>query len=562
MSLLEEIKIDLTGVADILRNNNLSVPKYQRSYAWKDQNVLDLFQDISTAMVGGSKEYFLGSIVISQKNNERPEVVDGQQRLATITILISAIRDYFFLNKDDKRSASIETDYLVKTELETLERIPRLHLNEADHDFFSKRVLTQPDQKERQTLPAKESHKRIDNAAKIAAEHINKLADVVNEPAKRLIEVVKYVEKNVKVISVRVPDDANAFTIFETLNDRGLPLAISDLLKNYLFHLSGNRLDEVQQRWVSMIGALEAVDSEDMVVTYIRQFWSSQYGLTRERELYKKIKERTTSKQQAIDLASDLNNNSRLYAAILNIRHDVWNDYGATAKEHMATLNDLGMIQIRPLLLAILDKFSVAEVRKSLRLFLSWSVRFLIYGGLGGGALETQYCDRAVEIRKGKIKTARELLAVMKNVVPSDGEFKQAFQNASVSKDYLARYYLRVLENQVIGKTEPELVPNSNEDVVTLEHILPENPSRAWGHVKEEDAKTYYKRIGNLALLTRKINSEIGNKGFNAKIRYYKESSFELTKNLASHVNWGISDIEARQATLAKLAVKAWPNKV
>jgi uncharacterized protein with ParB-like and HNH nuclease domain len=272
--------------------------------------------------------------------------------------LLAAIRDYFYSKNDQTRSHNIEDDYLVKTDLGTLERIPKLQLNEADNDFFLNRILSLPDSASRNISSSKESHKRIDKAGQLSSSHISKLATIYNDQTSPLVQLVKYIDKSAKVILVRVPDDANAFTIFETLNDRGLPLAISDLLKNYLFHLSGDRLDEVQQRWISMIGALEAVDSEDMVVTYIRQFWSSKYGLTRERELYKNIKAKTTSKQQAIDLSTELNTNARYYAAILNSTHEIWNDYGTTTREHMMTLNELGMVQLRPLLLAILAVFS------------------------------------------------------------------------------------------------------------------------------------------------------------------------------------------------------------
>jgi hypothetical protein len=244
------------------------------------------------------------------------------------------------------------------------------------------------------------------------------------------------------------------------------------------------------------------------------------------------------------------------------LSHDFWTEYGTTAKDHMATLNELGMVQIRPLLLAVLNNFTVAEARKALRLMVTWSVRFLIFGGLGGGALESQYCQRAVDIRSGKIGSTKELLNAMKDIVPTDSQFKKAFENATISKDHLARYYLRVLENQVQNKAEPELIPNSNEEIVTLEHILPENPSPAWGNIEPEVAKAYHKRLGNMALLTRRINSDAGNKGFANKQPYYQTSDFELTKSLTMYKKWGIEQIEERQKELAEIASQAWPNKV
>lgn len=561
MSTLSEIKIELQGIGYTLKNNNLAVPKYQRSYAWKEQNVEDLFQDIGSTIAEGSKEYFLGSVVISHMDSDQPEVVDGQQRLATTTILLAAIRDYFSQKKDIQRAFSINSNYLVNTDLSSLEMVPKLQLNEVDHNFYYKKILTEPDDPDRNVAALKDSHKRIEAASKIARSYIKKYAEVTNDPTKRLVELVEFIHQGAKVILVRVPDDANAFTIFETLNDRGLPLAITDLMKNYLFHQSGNKLPQTQYSWIQMTGTLEAVDKEEVIMTFIRHLWSSKYGLTRERELYSKVKDTITSKQGAIDFTQELAKNALLYAAILNNSHDTWNEYGSSAREHMLTLNELGMIQIRPLILAILDEFELAEVRKSLKILVSWSVRFLIYGGLGGGALESQYCQRAFEIRKGIIKSTKDLIEAMK-VVPTDSQFKSAFENAKVSKNYLGRYYLRVLERQFRGEAEPELIPNSNEEIITLEHVLPENPSNDWSITDPETASSYFKRLGNMVLLTRKINSDIGNKGFSFKKPFLENSNFYLTKEISTYHEWGVSQIEERQKALAELAVKAWPNKI
>src|SRR5258705_10199610 len=125
----------------------------------------------------------------------------------------------------------------------------------------------------------------------------------------------------------------------------------------------------------------------------------------------------------------------------------------------MATLNSLGMVQMRPLLLAVLERFSETETRKSLRVLVSWAVRFLIAGGIGGGTLETHYSQRAKEIRDGQIGSAKDLIKAMANIVPSDRQFSDAFAIASSSKPQLARYYLMALERQQAGDANPELVP-------------------------------------------------------------------------------------------------------
>src|SRR5438105_4513400 len=109
---LSQIKIELDGIGHTLSDRELMVPKYQRSYAWEEKHVSALYSDIATAIANREVEYFLGSIVVTHNMTGRPEVVDGQQRLATITILISAIRDYLYSNNDENTADDIERRYL------------------------------------------------------------------------------------------------------------------------------------------------------------------------------------------------------------------------------------------------------------------------------------------------------------------------------------------------------------------------------------------------------------------------------------------------------------------
>ena len=310
-----------------------------------------------------------------------------------------------------------------------------------------------------------------------------------------------------------------------------------------------------------MVSTLEAMDNEEIIVTYIRHFWSSKYGSTREKDLYNEIKKKVRNNAQSLELSTELGDNSKLYSAMVNTSHELWQKYGPTAKEHMNTLNLLRMIQIRPLVLAILSKLSVPETQESLRLMVSWVVRFLIVGGLGGGTLETHYSLRAKEIHEGSITTASQLSQQMKKTIPTDAKFKEAFSTATVSTQYLARYYLRALEKQRRGETHPEFIPIDNTEVVNLEHVLPQNPSATWNYIADEDRVLLCKRIGNLALLTTPINTDAGNDSFQFKKQFYEQSQYLLTKELAAQPLWDKESITKRQTELADLAVKAWPLK-
>lgn len=556
---IDELQIDLEAIGHVLRDNTLAVPLYQRSYAWEEEHVRDLLQDISSALSGAERDYFVGSLVVS-KGQSGLDVVDGQQRLATTVILFAAMRDWFDANGDEPRAQQIESAYLVTRDFKTQEALPKLRLNEVDRDYFGKRVLSPRTSVDREVPATKESHRRIDRAAELAQKHIEHWVETSNEPTVRLTELKDYLDEHVRVIWVRVPDDANAFVIFETLNDRGLELAISDLLKNFLFWMVEDRLPEAQSKWISMLATLEAVQDESIVVEFIRHLWSSKFGSTRERDLYAEIKKKTTSKQAAIDLVKELSESALLYAAILNTDNAFWTRYGPTAKGHMAAMNGLGMVQIRPLLLAVLAKLSVKETKEALRLMVSWGVRFLITGGLGGGTLEKHYADAAQAVRAGSIKTAKQLAKQLGSVVPRDKEFESAVQIARVSKPSLARYYLHVLERQQKGEAQPELVPNANQEEVNLEHILPRSPDATWSTTfSDDEAAAYASRLGNLTLLAVDPNGAAGSESFAAKKSILAASKFVLTKLAARSKQWSPSTIEARQKTLAAIAVKAWP---
>ena len=558
-------------LGNALFTSNLAVPINQRSYKWEKEHVKELLEDLAGAIATHEPEYFLGSIVLTKGGDSgRPQVVDGQQRLATTMILLAAIRDYFHTHDDADRAQDVQRDYLLNRDLEIQEWTPKFTLNEADNEFFRCKVLLAPDAAERVALTAKPidtlpaSHRRISTAAQIAAAHVASIVKLYGktEATPRLLEWIKFIRHGARVIWVTVPDEANAFVMFETLNDRGLDLSKADLLKNYLFGRSQDRIKEVQQRWFSMIGAIENVGGEPLTVKYIRHLWSSMYGPTRDRELFVAIKAKVKSKQAAIDIATELATSASLYAAIVTPSHELWNEHDVVARKHIATLNQLEMEQVRPLLLAIAKTLSKSEAAKCLRILVCCSVRFLIVGGLGGGTMGKHYAERAQEVRRATIKTANQLLKSMRVVVPGDPEFEAEFARARVSKGHLARYYLRALQQKEDGEAQPEYVPNDDQGEITLEHILPQSPSPNWKNVDEDTLAACARRIGNLALLKKDQNSLAGDAPFKAKRAILGASKLSLTAQVGTYTAWGLTEIAKRQEQLAKLAVITWPLSI
>jgi hypothetical protein len=303
-----------------------------------------------------------------------------------------------------------------------------------------------------------------------------------------------------------------------------------------------------------MTGVLDTVGGEELLLTYLRHYWLSVHGLAREKDLYINMKNRITNAQGAINFADNLCQSSRAYAALISSDLEAFGAYGPEDNENLETLALMGMVQIRPLLLAILDVFEPEEVKRSLRLMVSWAVRLVVVGRLGGGTLERHYSERALDVRAHRITKAAELSRAMQGVIPADPEFKTAFEAISVPKSAVARYYLAALERWHSGSR-----PTADVKAVNLEHILPQSPSAAWNTIDLDTGRAYYNRLGNLALMRTKPNQAIGNTGFAEKAKMYALEPFKLTADLAKHPDWGVKEIEARQRHLARLAVTAWP---
>lgn len=560
MSTVGQIEIEgKETLGHALHDKRLSVPSRQRSYKWEEQQVNDFLRDFADAIANPkSGEYFLGSIVVVKNDQtERPEVVDGQQRLATTTILLAAIRDYFLSNGDTDRGNNIELKYLMSRKLETNEPEPKLILNDFDREYFDSRILSRPGENLRQIKATRESHERINDAANITKAHVEELVKH-DGSSKPLFEWIEFLETNARVIWVTAQDASNAYVMFETLNDRGLELSMADLLKNYLLGRGGEEwLSETEKRWLSMATTIENAGNERLVLTYLRHAWISLHGPVRERDVYSAIKSTVHTKSDVRTLAKELAEKANSYAAMLSSTHQFWEQYPEESRRHVEVLNILRVTQVRPLILAVLKRFAPKDVARALRLFISCSVRFLISGGGGGGVMEQAYGERAKEVSKGKISSPTKLRDSLVSVVPTDAEFENSFANARVSLSYLARYYLRALEPD---SSNEEWIPNLSTSAVNLEHVLPESLDK-WPQIAADIGRAYFRRIGNLALLKTPLNSDAANLPFKGKRKYYDKSDYELTNKLKSYVEWGPEQIEKRQRELAKLAVKRWPVK-
>jgi hypothetical protein len=566
-------------IGQMLKRGQLKVPANQRSYAWREKQVRYLLQDLNDAIFDQeSDDYFLGTVVIVE-GGDLPAIVDGQQRLATTSILLARVRDILLELGRDKSAQSIEQTYLGNIDIQTEASVSRIQMNEENNEFYNSAILPsgfRAAAKSVKKADLRQTNARLFNASVLIDEFIrNGLKQSAKEKhVDYLLKWESFINNKARILAVFVSDEFAAYRMFETLNDRGLRASQVDILKNYLFSRCDTRLDEAKMLWreidtvIEPLGNRSASDedegqddsdkSSDPLIHFFRHFWVTRDGPTKAKDLAEKIRTNLTNEARVMRFLADANKAARDYVAISRSDDPKWRTYPATAKQDIETINShLRVNQIKPLVFAIAHYLDPAEAAKALQLCVSWSVRFLIAGGRGG-MLDTQYSRRAAEIGTGKITKARELREAMKQYVPSNEEFEQAFSVARISRTWLARYLIRAIEKKRKDLPCPEFIENEDVRDVNLEHVLPINPSTGWA-VDPDIAEASYNLLGNLALLSSAKNSDVGNLTFAEKKNALAQSGYLTTKEIGEYSEWGREQILDRQKKLASYAPLTWP---
>lgn len=558
----KEIDFDLLGISEAIRLNRFVVPPNQREYSWNDEQVVAFLDDIQVAIRTPDRPYFLGTIVLTLGKGEQLDVADGQQRLSTTTMVLAAIRDYYRGKGLSEMANSIQNDFLSTFDIQTEQKESKLKLNTDDNHFFVENVIhTSSDRKA--VEPAKRSHRLIQEAYQIIKQRIFSYEKNGGpEYAKSYLkDWMHYLQRKAKVMMLTVSNSESAFKMFETLNDRGLKTSQVDLVKNHIFSMADDRLPEAQRFWSSMRTAIETVsdNNDDITLEFLRSVCCLMNGPTTKQDILKVLKEKTSTKTEAMRVMTELESISKEYAALLNSDHFKWNKYPQGVGRSLQTMALLGATQIRPLMLAMAIAFDEKETDAAFRKCISWTVRFFIRN-IRGGRLDDGYANLANKVYIKQIKNANDLKSAAKDIVVPDGEFRASFEAARSGTAKIARYYLRSLETSAQNQPDAEFIPNDDTGAINLEHVLPNNPDPGtWLNVTEQDMESHFARLGNLALLKAVKNNDIGNKSFEEKKKVYKDSTYLLTEQLKDVVEWNTQEIDERQKVLAELALKTWP---
>ncbi len=528
------------------------VPPFQRDYSWDKEEWEDLWLDLLALDQEG--DHYMGYLVLQEtKEPKKSIIIDGQQRITTISLLILAAVKYLTEREDIQRAEDLKRTYLSSRDLVRQIEIPKLKLNYNNEYIYGGKLMQFdiPDN----AVGLKPSEKRLIGAFKYFlkkfTEHFkNETTQSVTEFITRKIDIKLF------FTSITVKDDLNAFKVFETLNARGVKLSTADLLKNFLFSIiytpNAGSISQEEKKWHRINDILGKTD----VTTYLRHFWNSRhYPGERKSTLFKTIRNAIQKQADAIQLLNELDNSVNIYVALDTPQSEVWTNEQSKLVEE---LNVLDVSQCFPLLMMAKSKWPEVEFNKLLRNIIAISFRYNTIGGQNPNELERIYGKASVSIFSDEIKTARALYnTFLKEAYLDDDSFKNDFINKTINTQKyngLVKYILGKLEVQY-GGNEPEL----NSKQLSIEHILPESPTEEWfQNFQSADIENYIYRIGNFTLLEANKNREADRKPFDEKRAIYQTSNFRLSTQTINAENWIPKSVIERQKELANRALTVW----
>jgi len=537
------------------------VPVFQRDYSWDKEDWENLWNDIEE--LSNNKAHYLGCLVLQpiQEVGESFWVIDGQQRLVTLSILAlagTALLDKWTNENIDTLDNTIRKEELIKRyignySVSKLSISPKITLNRNNDDYYKSWLLNYRTPVALAKL--KPSQRLLQKAFDYFFEQLNyKFKD--NPSGADLANFLeKVVGKGIVFTQIVVNNDLSAFKVLETFNTRGKS-STADLLKNYLFSLTRQMgeidLNEAERKWQNIS---DTIKSDDLT-TFILHYWNSHYKLERQSTLFRAIKCEIKTPQLASELLDKLDSTSQYYSAFNNPNDELWE---IEERAHLKVLDILNVTTCWSIMVSALNHLPRTDFKVLLRELAIIVFRYNL-SGLNPNEAERAFSKVANDIANKTITTAKDAILALKNIYISDDNFEQAFSTVIVNtkrKKELAKYILVSIENQLSTEEyQPE------EVVATIEHILPEKPGINW--VKNfplDIQEDYIYRLGNYTLLETSINYTLDNNmPFTMKLEKYKQSSYKLSNEFCNYDKFDSQVIALRQDKMASIAKGIWKS--
>lgn len=533
------------------------IPSYQRPYAWTTEQAGELFDDLYDEFKKEKKSnYFLGSMVlIKDKDSPEADVVDGQQRLTTLTILFAVIADC--LNDKDKNGFK---QYLIEEGkiFEGIGNKPRLFLRKQDQEFFNKYI-----QNVNLDELAQVASSKLNEAQKHIKENCELLKDKIREDLKNEEEIFQFATfliQHCYLVAVSTDDEASAFKVFSVMNCRGLDLTNADRIKPEV--IGAISLDE-QQYYTEKWDTLEATvtrEKFDDIFAFIRMIYAKTKPkmniLDEFRDaVLKKYEDKTVFMDKVLEPYA------QAYMILTQKNYKSERD-AEKINNYLWWLNKIDDSDWIPTAMEFMCRYENNSE------FVLWFFRKL-------ECLAAYLYITAKSVNK-RIERYRPILEEMeanqneqiKSIELSEDE-KKEFKDVLNGEIYnkltsKRRNYLILRLNSFVSDTENQWI---DTNILTIEHVLPQTlpQNSKWEKDwQDEEQRAYWlNRIANLVPLTRYKNSEAQNYDFDdKKIKYFTgkngTSSFPLTTQVLNESEWTPETVEKRQKNLVQVLSKKW----
>lgn len=525
----------------LFANSNFEIPQFQREYSWQIDEVSDFWNDLNHSL--HSDQYFLGLIILTDEGGTK-KVVDGQQRLITLTLLANAL--YYEANRLGRTALAdrIQADFLRSIDYDTDEQKPRLVLSD-DHDNATLQYIL--DHGEPPQIDLIDDADSISKSLTDSFEYIRRnLADDLRDNAFKKLGVWAEFITNQLYFAVFVhPDPASAYQVFEVINTRGRELTTADLLKNFILSQS-HPADREQQynRWQELSRRFSPDGANNTLVQFIRHAITVRSGHILPKDLYSFLAGRRTfsgrrppAPNEIIDI---LENEAPLYLQMID--PTLSGPAEGKALQVFSSLNSLGVLAVRPILLAL---FRVPDSADGMDYLLRLVVRRIVVGNLGTGNVERRLGEAAKNIAESRNWT--RLTRDLSDLNPPQEEFVEQLRKRSFNKNTLTFMRRSIIQ----GSTTPEI--NG-----VLHFIWPKNTAD-WEGFAEEDS-FWSSTIGNTFLAgvaRRPKEATVSWAGFKASL-LKEPADGELDNELSKIQNWNAVAIEEMGRNIATEGGAIW----
>lgn len=528
-----------TQAGALVSNNRFEVPQFQREYSWEDDQVSEFWSDLRNNLETG--EYFLGLVILTEENGIK-QVVDGQQRLVTLTLLATALHYEAMALGRKALALRIEADFLRSVNYETDAKEARVFLSDPDDNRTLQEILNTGEAPTKGFLDDSVSF-RIARSFNFLRTKLK--TDLQLDPFRRLGKWTEFITEQLYFAVFIHPDAASAYQVFEVVNTRGRELTTADLLKNYL--LSQFATDERAVRyeqWRTLAKPFSQDGSNSTFVQFIRHVVTVHSGHVLPKDLFNFLANRRVQSGKTPPAPPEL---MRMLEERLPIYRQMMDPTSSGPAELQqlkvfAALNSLNIITVRPVLLALHD---VDQTHQGLDYLLRLVVRRVVVGNLGTGNIERRFSEAARKVvEQGDWKVLRRELSDLDH---ERGEFVEQLRKRSFNKNILGFVRQSAIQNTMTP--EPKGV---------LHFVWPRN-TETWPGFSDEDGY-WASTLGNTILADERTRPTDASTNWDGFKRHLLTNTIaeEDKPRFESLGDWDVQQIEEFGREMAERAADVW----